>query len=472
MRLDHLLDASSGRPGVGPFEVSGAPTGVDVTSIVHDSKAVEPGSLFACVPGGRFDGHRFAAAAVDAGAVALLAEKPVTADVPVVRVASVRRALGPVASALYGDPSRHLDVVGVTGTNGKTTTVELLRSILEAAGRPCGLIGTLTGARTTPEAPELQALLASFVAKGHRAVAMEVSSHALVQERVAGTRFRVAVFTNLSQDHLDFHGTVETYFSAKARLFEPDLADTAVVNLDDPRGRLLRHAALVPTTGYALSDVDDLRLDPTGSSFRWRDREWRVGLAGRFNVENALAAATAAIELGIDDEVIDRGLRAAGPVPGRFELVDAGQPFAVVVDYAHTPDGLEQVLAAAREVTRCRVVVVFGAGGDRDRDKRPRMGAAAAAGADHLVLTNDNPRSEDPMTIIDAVRSGIPPTAELTIEPDRRAAIATALAMAGPGDLVMIAGKGHEDTQVVGDSVTPFDDRRVAREIIAAGGVG
>jgi len=301
---------------------------------------------------------------------------------------------------------------------------------------------------------------------------MEVSSHALVQERVAGTRFRVAVFTNLSQDHLDFHGTVETYFSAKARLFEPDLADTAVVNLDDPRGRLLRHAALVPTTGYALSDVDDLRLDPTGSSFRWRDREWRVGLAGRFNVENALAAATAAIELGIDDEVIDRGLRAAGPVPGRFELVDAGQPFAVVVDYAHTPDGLEQVLAAAREVTRCRVVVVFGAGGDRDRDKRPRMGAAAAAGADHLVLTNDNPRSEDPMTIIDAVRSGIPPTAELTIEPDRRAAIATALAMAGPGDLVMIAGKGHEDTQVVGDSVTPFDDRRVAREIIAAGGVG
>jgi UDP-N-acetylmuramoyl-L-alanyl-D-glutamate--2,6-diaminopimelate ligase len=472
MRLDHLLDASSGRPGVGPFEVSGDPAGVDVTSIVHDSKAVEPGSLFACVPGGRFDGHRFAAAAVDAGAVALLAEKPVTADVPVVRVASVRRALGPVASALYGDPSRHLDVVGVTGTNGKTTTVELLRSIFEAAGRPCGVIGTLTGARTTPEAPELQALLASFVAEGRTSVAMEVSSHALVQERVAGTRFRVAVFTNLSQDHLDFHGTVETYFSAKARLFEPDLADTAVVNLDDPRGRLLGHAALIPTTGYALSDVDDLRLDPTGSSFRWRDRDWRVGLAGRFNVENALAAATAAIELGIDDDVIDRGLRAAGPVPGRFELVDAGQPFTVVVDYAHTPDGLEQVLAAGREVTKGRVIVVFGAGGDRDRDKRPRMGAAAAAGADHLVVTNDNPRSEDPMTIIDAVRSGIPPTADVTVEPDRRAAITAALAMAGPGDLVMIAGKGHEDTQVVGDTVTPFDDRRVAREIIAAGGVG
>jgi UDP-N-acetylmuramoyl-L-alanyl-D-glutamate--2,6-diaminopimelate ligase len=464
MRLDRLLD------GVEVVAVRGQPAAVDVLGVSHDSRLVEPGWLFCCLPGAVVDGHDFAPAAVAAGAVALLCQRPLAVDVAQVEVADTRVAMAPVAAAFWGHPSRALAVVGVTGTNGKTTTTHLLRSVLEHAGRRCGLIGTLSGARTTPEATELQARLAGYVEAGMDAVAMEVSSHALDLHRVDATWFSVAVFTNLGRDHLDFHGTEEAYFRAKARLFEPALTGLAVVNADDPHGRLLLDAARVPTRPYSLADAADLVVGATASTFRWRGQPVRLPLGGAFNVSNAVAAATVAAELGVDDAAIAAGLSGAEPPPGRFEPVDAGQPFAVVVDYAHTPDGLHQVLDAARSVAGgARVTVVFGCGGDRDRGKRPVMGEVASRLADRVVVTSDNPRHEDPGAIIDEVVAGVPDArrAAVVVEPDRRAAIALALAGAGPGDVVVIAGKGHEQTQEVGDRSVPFDDRLVARELLS-----
>jgi UDP-N-acetylmuramoyl-L-alanyl-D-glutamate--2,6-diaminopimelate ligase len=449
--------------------------GVDVVTVEHDSRRVEPGALFCCVPGERADGHDFAAAAAEQGAVALLCEHPVGVGVPELQVPSVRAAMGPVAAEVNGRPSDTLAVVGVTGTNGKTTTTHLLRSILEAGGWPTDVIGTLTGARTTPEAPELQQELAQSLARGRRAVAMEVSSHALAQHRVDGTTFRVAVFTNLSRDHLDFHGTMAEYFKAKALLFEPALSQRAVVNLDDPNGRLLRDAASIPTVGYSLEDTSEVVADARGTTLTWKGARLHVPLAGSFNVENALAAATAALELGLPIDAVRDGLAAAGNVAGRFEVVDQGQPFLVVVDYAHTPDGLARLLEAARPLaTSHQVILVFGAGGNRDRAKRPLMGEMASRGADRVVLTSDNPRDEDPLAIIDAVKDGMQDTSGLVVEPDRRAAIAEALALAHPGDVVVVAGKGHETTQTIGTSVLPFDDRTVTRELLTtlAGGAG
>jgi UDP-N-acetylmuramoyl-L-alanyl-D-glutamate--2,6-diaminopimelate ligase len=427
------------------------------------------------VAGRHVDGHDLAGEAAAAGAVAVLAERPV--DVPdgvaVVTVPSVREAMGPVASAHWGHPSRDLTVVGVTGTNGKTTTTQLLRPIFEAAGRSVEVIGTLSGRPgdppTTPDAPVLQARLAEVRDRGVEVVAMEVSSHGLALHRVDGTRFAAAGFTNLTQDHLDLHGTMEAYFAAKARLFTPAFTDVAVVGTDDPYGRLLRDAATVRTVGYSLDDVDELELAPSGSSWRWRGARFTLPLAGRVNVRNALCAAGLAVELGVDLDAVAGGLAAAPVVPGRFEPVDAGQPFAVVVDYAHTPDALASVLESARELLApgARLLVVFGAGGDRDAGKRPKMGAAAGRLADVVVLTSDNPRSEAPSRIIDDVLAGVPAGAELVVEPDRRAAIALAAGRARPGDLVLVAGKGHEATQTTGDAVVPFDDRVVAREEIA-----
>jgi len=440
--------------------------GADVTRAVHDSSVVVPGALYCCVPGARHDGHHFAAGAVAAGASALLCERPLGLGVPELVVPSVRLAMGPVADLLAGSPSQQLSVVGVTGTNGKTTTTHLLASIMEAAGRPCGVIGTLSGARTTPEAPELQAELADLVRSGANAVAMEVSSHALDLHRVDGTYFEVAVFTNLSQDHLDHHRNMARYFEAKARLFTAELAARAVVGTDDPHGRLLLDAAEIPTIGFALHDATDLVLTTDGSTFTWRGAPVVIGLAGRFNVLNALAAATAAAELGIDVATIAKGLGAAGPVPGRFERVDVGQPFLVVVDYAHTPDGLEQLLAAGRELADGRVILVSGAGGDRDRGKRPQMGEVADRLADIVVLTIDNPRSEDPETIIAEVRQGMSGYCDLHVEPDRATAIAMAVASARAGDVVLLAGKGHETAQVLGDRTIAFDDREVARHAL------
>jgi UDP-N-acetylmuramoyl-L-alanyl-D-glutamate--2,6-diaminopimelate ligase len=465
--LDELL---ADAPGIRVRRRVGTAAPV-VTGITIDSRAVRAGDLFCCVPGERADGHEFAATAVAAGAVALLVDHEVDVAVPQVVVDDVRATVGPVAAAASHHPSRRLAVVGVTGTNGKTTTTNLLARVLEADGRPCGVIGTLTGTRTTPEAPELQARLADFVADGRTAVAMEVSSHALALHRVDGTRFRVAVFTNLSQDHLDLHGTMERYFAAKARLFDPSLSDEGVVCVDGPYGELLADGAGIPVTRFSLADATDVELVPTRVTFRWAGQRVQLGMGGRFNIANALAAATAARRLDVPAATIAEALSSAPSVPGRFEPVDAGQPFAVVVDYAHTPDGLGAVLAAAREsVPGGRVLLVFGCGGDRDAAKRPAMGRIAAEGADTVVVTSDNPRREDPAAIISAVLSGIPPAtrARVVTEPDRRAAIGLALAEAAPGDVVLVAGKGHEPYQEIGDERLPFDDRAVARALLEA----
>jgi UDP-N-acetylmuramoyl-L-alanyl-D-glutamate--2,6-diaminopimelate ligase len=460
-----LLDQLLG--GVEVLDVRGDPASTDVAAITHDSRAVVPGALFCCVPGGRVDGHRFAGDAVAAGAVALLDERVLPLEITQVVVPETRPAMAAVAAAFFGNPSRDLQVVGVTGTNGKTTTVHLLGHVLESAGRATGVIGTLTGERTTPEAPELQARLAAFRDEGATAVAMEISSHALALHRADAVWFSVAVFTNLSQDHLDFHETMEEYFAAKARLFDPARAGVAVVNVDDPHGRLLFASEPLPVVPYSLADAEDLRVGPTASTFRWRGEEVRLPLGGRVNVANALAAATAAQQLGVEPAEVARGLSTVAPVAGRYEPVDAGQPFAVMVDYAHTPDGLEQLLRSVRETAQGRMLLVFGAGGDRDRDKRPAMGEVATRLADEAVLTSDNPRSEDPRAIIDAVRAGALESGVLRVEPDRRTAIARAIERAAAGDVVLIAGKGHEASQHFADRTLPFDDRQVAREELA-----
>ncbi|HRW36614.1 MAG TPA: UDP-N-acetylmuramoyl-L-alanyl-D-glutamate--2,6-diaminopimelate ligase [Aquihabitans sp.] len=468
MQLIDLLAAVTARGLLDvPPVVDGDPATV-VRRATHDSAVVGPGDLFCCVPGARHDGHDFAAGAVAAGASALLVERPLHLGVAEVRVASVRRAMGPVAAALEGFPAEHLDVIGVTGTNGKTTTTHLLAAILREAGVRCGVIGTLTGARTTPEAPLLQGELGAMRDDGCTAVAMEVSSHALDQHRVDGVRFRVAAFTNLSQDHLDYHGTMDAYFEAKARLFEPSRCELAVVDVDDPWGRRLADALDVPVVACSLADASGLEVTATGSRFGWRGEPVELALPGRFNVANALVAASIAEALGIGPVPVAAGLSGAGVVAGRFERIDEGQPFLAAVDYAHTPDGLRRLLEAARELTTGRVVLVFGAGGDRDRDKRPAMGEAAAELADVVVLTTDNPRGEDPAAIMAAVRRGMDGSAEVIEVPDRGHAISTGVAAARAGDVLLVAGKGHETTQTVGERTLPFDDRLVLREALLA----
>jgi UDP-N-acetylmuramoyl-L-alanyl-D-glutamate--2,6-diaminopimelate ligase len=438
----------------------------EVLALTMDSRQVVPDSLFACVPGHNQDGHRFAAAAVASGAAALLCERPLDLEVAQVVVTSVRRALGPVADAVNGRPSRHLTVAGVTGTNGKTTTCALLQGAFEAGGWRTATIGTLTHPRTTPEAPDLHALMAGWRNSGGEAVAMEVSSHALVQHRVDAVSFAAAVFTNLTPEHLDYHGTMDDYFEAKASLFSRDRVHLAVVNRADPWGRRLLERLRqqgVPAETFAPEDAVDVELAPGRSRFTWAGQRVVINLGGRFNVANALAAASCARALGLGPEEIAAGLASVGGVRGRFEPVDAGQPFTVLVDYAHTPDGLAQALRGARELTPGRLLVVFGAGGDRDHEKRPLMGAAATDLADLAVLTSDNPRTEDPDAIIAAVMAGVSDHSKLIVEPDRAAAISIALTTAGPGDVVVIAGKGHEPGQEVAGEIRPFDDAAVAR---------
>jgi UDP-N-acetylmuramoyl-L-alanyl-D-glutamate--2,6-diaminopimelate ligase len=485
VRLAALLAAAE----LTPRQVLGDAEAAEVTSITLDSRAVVPGALYCCIPGQRFDGHDFAPAAVQAGATALVCQRPLELPVPQVVVAAVRSAVGPLAAALYGHPSRSLTVVGVTGTNGKTTTTALLEAIFTAGGLPAATIGTLSGARTTPEAPELQATLAAFRSEGRAAVAMEVSSHALVQHRVDAIWFAAAIFTNLSQDHLDYHATMDDYFEAKARLFEPGRAAVAVVNADDPWGqRLLNRLRTQPggasdnlaVIPFSLLDLDDLTVRPEGSRFRWRGVEVRLRLGGRFNVRNAVAAATAAAALDIDRNAIVAGLEQVEAVRGRFEPVRAGQPFMVLVDYAHTPDGLQAALLAARELAdggagrshsgRGRVIVVFGAGGDRDQAKRPVMGSVAMQQADVAILTSDNPRSEDPWAIIAQIAAGAQEgngKAKLEIEANRAAAIGLALESAEEHDVVVIAGKGHEIVQEAAGRVIAFDDADVAQRALA-----
>ena len=457
---------------------NGAPE-VEISSLAYSSQSVTPGALFFCVPGFRADGHDFASAAVDRGAAALVCQRPLGLEVPEVLVPDVRAAMGPAAARFYGDPTAHLDVVGITGTNGKTTSAFLVRHLLEAAGRSCGLLGTVKRVvggteedveRTTPEAIDLQATFRRMLEHGDQACAMEVSSHALELGRVAGIRFACRVFTNLTQDHLDFHGSMPAYFEAKRRLFsDPGLA---VVNVDDVYGQRLA-ADFEPVT-FAIENAADYRardieFDLMGSRFTCETPagplELESPLPGLFNVENVLAAVAATRSLGVSAATIAEALPAFGRVPGRFEPVDEGQEFGVLVDYAHTPDSLENVLRAAREVTRGRLHVVFGAGGDRDRGKRPLMGDAARRLADRVLVTSDNPRNESPEGIIDDVMKGA--GAGAGREVDRRRAIALAVETAEPGDLVVIAGKGHEQGQEFERGrKEPFDDRTVAREAL------
>ena len=452
-------------------DVRGDPSTTLVTAVEFDSRRVGEGALFCCVPGERTDGHRHAAEAVSRGARSVLCEHVLDLDVTQVAVepGSVRPAMASVAAAFWGHPARSLQTVGVTGTNGKTTVTQLVAAILEAAGRPTEVIGTLGGRRTTPEAPDLQRYLAEAVGAGRGAVAMEVSSHALTQHRVDAIRFDVAAFTNLSRDHLDHHGSMEEYFEAKASLFTPGRCRHAVVLADDPWGaRLLERLDPATTTAVQRDEAGAVLLTVGWSRFAWRGRPVDLPLSGRFNVDNALMAAAVAVTLGVDEDVVVAGLRAAPAVPGRMEVVGAGMPVSVLVDYAHTPAGLDAALRAVRALSGDgRVVCLFGCGGDRDRGKRPEMGAVAGELADVVILTSDNPRSEDPAAIIDQVRSGMERHAEVVVEPDRATAIRVAVGLARPGDVVLLAGKGHEVTQVSGDVVVPFDDRVEAGAALA-----
>jgi UDP-N-acetylmuramoyl-L-alanyl-D-glutamate--2,6-diaminopimelate ligase len=472
---------------------------VEVGGVCYDSRRVNPGDVFFGLRGLKADGAVHAAQAVAAGAAAVVLDRDLPlAGVPRVRVAEARRALAEASCRLFGHPSRALQTVGVTGTNGKTTTTWLLESVFRADGRRTGLVGT-TGWRidgemrpaafTTPEAPELQRLLREMVERGVQAVALEVSSHALVQRRSFGLECDAAVFTNLSRDHLDYHGTLEAYLDAKLMLFDgrnlPRAAKrgTAVINADDPVAERVRAAALrggMAVTRYGVSPGAEFRIAAVGTHRAGLSVELAAGgtrtriavpLLGRYNAWNAASAFAAALSLGIAAETAAAGIAATPPIPGRLERVAAGQDFEVVVDYAHTPDALERALAAVREhaAPGARVLLVFGCGGDRDRGKRPAMGRLAAAHGDRAWVTSDNPRSEDPAAIAAEVTSGAPGGA-LEVELDRREAIARALAAARTGDAVLIAGKGHETTQTIGDRVLPFDDRAVAHELLAARG--
>ena len=476
--------------GAGDVLREAPPTGAAITGLAYDSRAVRSGDLFFCVPGTVTDGHQFAQRAVEAGAVALCVERPMGAGVPEVVVSDVRRAMARMAALFYGRPADDLLLLGVTGTNGKTTTVFLLESILRAAHLETGLIGTIEtriadsrkpGVRTTPESVDLQALLEEMRESAVKAVAMEVTSHALVLQRIESLRFSVGAFTNLSQDHLDFHASMEDYFAAKRSLFTPDRCERAVVNLDDPYGVRLFEESVVECVGFGRDEraavrAADVRSGPWGSELvieieGMGEAKVSTPLVGHFNVSNCLAAAATAWQAGFDLPTIQNGIEQVRSVPGRFEAVDAGQPFTVVVDYAHTPDSLDNVLRGARSLAgSSRVLCTFGCGGDRDRGKRPLMGAVAARLADVVVVTSDNPRSEDPHAIINSILEGV--TAERPDGPDavladREAAIERVLGEARSGDVVVIAGKGHETGQEFADRTIPFDDRIVARAALA-----
>lgn len=475
-RVPNTLLEGAGTPRPpGPAGLGTAVTATEdpeITEIVINAAEAGPGSLFACIKGAHADGHQFAPEAVSRGAVAVLGEHELAVGVPQVLVPSSRAALGPISSALWGNPSKSMHVVGVTGTNGKTTTCALLAGIFDAQGWHAGVIGTLTGARTTPEAPMLQKRLAELRGQGARAVAMEVSSHSLEQHRVDGTDFAAAIFTNLSQDHLDYHGTMESYFEAKAKLFSTGLCRLAVVNRSDRWGEKLARrleGGPLPVVTFGPEDATDVAVGPRHAEFTWRGERLQLNMGGRFNVSNALAAATTAVELGVGKDAIVKGLASVNPVRGRFEPVEEGQPFAVLVDFAHTPAALAEALKAARELAAGRVIVVFGAGGERDRSKRPLLGRVASELADVVVVTTDNPRRERPEDIIAEVLAGVEGLAPV-VEPDRAEAIAGALSMAGPGDVVLLAGKGHETGQDFGDHIDPFDDAAVARAVLARAG--
>ena len=467
-----------------------------ITSVTDDSRSVSSGSLFVAVKGERVDGHKYVGQAIKAGAAAIVGQDSVErASVPFVQVTDSRKALGLIGSRFYGDPSAQLAMIGVTGTNGKTTTTYLCKALLENIGRRVGLIGTVAyqigaetipASHTTPGAVELQRLLARMNEAQLDSVVMEVSSHALAMDRTAGCEYDVAVFTNLTQDHLDYHRTMEEYFQAKLRLFTglgqgKKTRQRAIVNMDDPRGVYVRAACRVPVWGYALNVSADLvaenvRLSMNGSTFTAATPAGAFTvesrLVGEHNVYNLLGAIGVALHGGATCDQVREAVARVSNVPGRFERVSAGQDFTVVVDYAHTEDALVRLLTAARTLKTQRIITLFGCGGDRDRGKRPKMGRAAVEFSDVVILTSDNPRTEDPLAILREVEAGVRealqrrPSVQYHMVADRREAIGTAVRLARPGDILLIAGKGHEDYQIVGTKKMHFDDREVAREAI------
>lgn len=473
--------------------INGDPS-TPVSGVAHDSRDVAPGDLFFCVVGAKVDGHDLAGAAKESGAVALCVQRETASGLPEIVVSDVRAAMPLLSAAALGFPSRDLQMLGVTGTNGKTTTAFLIETILRSAGRKPGLVGTIEthigdeirpGVRTTPESLDLQKLLAEMRDASVDSVAMEVTSHALVLNRVDGVFYDAVAFTNLTQDHLDFHPSMDDYFAAKAMLFTPERARAAAVNLDDAYGQKLMERAAVPTIGFgSAEDADvravDIELESSGSNFLivtpYGEAKIRTGLAGPFNISNCLAAASVALQAGIDIEAVATGIGELRAVPGRFESVDAGQPFSVIVDYAHTPDSLDNILVAARRLATAsggRLITVFGAGGDRDRSKRPLMGIAAAKGSDVVIVTSDNPRSEVPEAIIAEIVQGVSTVradGPDVVCVDRAEAIEVAITQAVPGDVVVIAGKGHETGQEFATETIPFDDRKVATEALARHG--
>ncbi len=475
MELDALIRA------LAPSETIGRRP-VEIRDLAHDTRHVTEGTLFFCVPGARTDGHDLAGEARSAGAATLVVERPLELALPQLVVESTRAAMAVAADVFFGEPTASLDVVGVTGTNGKSTTSFLLRSILEADGRQTGLVGTVDwvvggetrrAPHTTPEAIDLQRLFREMLDAGDTAVAVEASSHGSFYRRLDRVRFDALVFTNLTQDHLDLHGDMETYFQAKRALFTGIAPPPAAVNLGDPYGRRLAEeldgAHRAPLVTFGLRPEADVRADALelgvrSSTFTVAGIALETSLLGIFNVENVLGAVAASLLLDIDEDTIVEGVRRVTGVPGRFEAIDEGQAFAVIVDYAHTPDALDTVLRAARPLGEGSLIVVFGAGGDRDRDKRRPMGQVARERADHAIVTSDNPRSEDPLAIIEEILHGA--GTEVEIDPDRRSAISRAIERAGRGDVVVIAGKGHEQGQEIAGVVHPFDDREIVREVL------
>lgn len=486
--LSELITAVAGANVVGGTRA----LDVQVTGIAYDSRKVQPGTLFVAVPGQRYDGHDFMQEALSRGAVALMVERLVdVGSMPVVRVPCAREALALLADRFYGSPSRSLLLVGVTGTNGKTTTTHLIAHLLRANGYRTGIIGTLGAeldgigeiaiSHTTPEAPDIQYVLHTAVQNGIQAMVMEVSSHALDQHRTLGLEFDLAVFTNLTQDHLDYHQTMDAYAASKHKLFteypaRSTKAFRAVFNLDDPTGRIWYEQSPYARWGYGVHSVDAevrasaVHLLPHGVQMRMvtpaGEYEVSVPLGGGFQVYNILAALTASLALLLPVDTVLGALNTAPQVPGRFEIVPNRLGITVIVDYAHTPDGLENLLRSARALQPRRLITVFGCGGNRDRSKRPKMGAIASELADLCIVTSDNPRYEPPEVIIEEILLGITRREGVLVEQDRRKAIALAIQSAQPGDMVVIAGKGHETVQIIGDERIPFDDRAVAREIL------
>ena len=445
------------------------PASVTVSGVADDSRDVRNGDVFLCFTGSSHDGHDSAAAAIARGAAGIVCERHVP-GVPTevqVLVPDVRAVAGPLVSALLGHPSRSVRMIGVTGTNGKTSTASFISSLLRGAGRKPRLIGTLTGERTTPEAVELQSLIADAVADGATHVLMEVSSHAMVMRRTAGIVFDVAVFTNLGRDHLDFHPTMEDYFAAKASLFVPASCRHAVVNVDDAWGNRLAGSLEVPVERCSRGSAVDASVSATGVSFGWRGETVRVPVGGDFTVDNALLALTVAVLEGVSPVAAARAAAGIGQVPGRFETVETGGQWTVVVDYAHTPDALERLLRSARAVSTGRVTVVFGCGGNRDRGKRAAMGEVAARLADNVIVTSDNPRDEEPSAIVADIISGTgngPATVSVCI--DREEAIRNAVFGASDGDIVVVAGKGHETYQESAGVMRDFSDAGVVRAAV------